>query len=248
MKLTLPLSQLITPENINQVPGIEVYLENNHTLFEPCYYNKELIRHDSRPILDMYNVGMLATNKDYLSCHLGMSSRGRVIKGYHYVSNEVWPEEKIKEEIKKKVYQFKNFGIKNLSLENCNYYPFSAYQHVCESGFIKEVIEENDVGFCFDVAHAQISVMNMHDTNIRHYINKNALPLDRITEIHLSGYGFVNKQARDLHETPTDEQLSILDWLNKEYDLKDVYVVVEYYKCFETLCEIYDMLNKRYGR
>lgn len=251
MKLTLPLSQLITPENINQVPGIEVYLENNHTLFEPCYYNKELIRHDSRPILDIYNVGELATNKDYLSCHLGMSSRGAKVRDYYYVSDEVWAEEKIRQEIKKKVDQFKNFGIKNISLENTNYYSYSAYEYVCEPEFIREVIEENDVGFCFDIAHAQISTMNLNrynisDVNVNKYAN--SLPLDRITEIHLSGYGFVNGRARDLHEVPTDEQLDVLDWLDREYNLKDVHVVVEYYRCFDTLCEIYEMLHKRYNK
>jgi len=249
MKLTLPISQLITPCIVHKIkPYIDTYLINWHSEMDDRYNDKEHIMHVSKPILNIYNPEADFYNaparNNYCSCHLGMALKGAIIKDYHYVSDKNYKREIIKEKIAKKVKQFRNVGIKNIALENCNYYSYLPYQYVCEPDFIKEVIEENDIGFCFDIAHAIVSSWNMEDT-LFNYMKR--LPLDRITEIHLSGHGMVGEEARDLHEAPGNNQFEILDKINKTWkDLKDVYVVVEYYRCFETLCEIYKRLKYRY--
>ena len=245
MKLTLPISQLITKENISEFNNLaDAYVLNGHNeVF--IRSDKELIHHISTPILDIYNPEVTFYNRiarnNYCSCHLGMACLVPEREDYHYVSDKIMDRGEIKQKIKDKIEQLRKQGIKNIALENCNYYPYSAYQYICEPDFIKEVIEDNDIGFCLDIAHAIVSAWNMSDS-FYNYVKR--LPLDRITEIHMSGHGMVGDQARDLHEAPGKNQFEILDKINNTWkDLKDVYVIVEYYRCFKTLLNQYITLK-----
>jgi len=56
MKLTLPISQLITPCIVYKIePYINAYLINWHSEIDNRYNGKEHIMHISKPILNIYN-------------------------------------------------------------------------------------------------------------------------------------------------------------------------------------------------
>ena len=47
-----------------------------------------------------------------------------------------------------------------IAIENNNYYPTEAYRDVTEAGFISEIVNENDLRFLFDIAHAKVTCFN----------------------------------------------------------------------------------------
>lgn len=72
----------------------------------------------------------------------------------------------------------------SLLLENIPLYPNVAHLHVCEPEFITEVLNLTDCGLLLDLAHARVtaSVLGM---DVHAYLE--ALPLERVVELHLSG-------------------------------------------------------------
>lgn len=71
-----------------------------------------------------------------------------------------------------------------LLLENVPLYPNVTYLHVCEPAFIAEVIAQTGCGLLLDLAHVRVSASLLR-MDPRAYIE--ALPLERVVELHLSG-------------------------------------------------------------
>jgi len=119
-----------------------------------------------------------------------------------------------------------------IAIENNNYYPTEAYEYVTEPEFISKLVNENDIGLLFDIAHARVASYNKK-TAYETY--RDALPLSRVKQLHISAYG-VNKNdgiAYDMHEYPKDEDFSEAAYLLKCFDIG--YLGVEYYKDTENL-------------
>ena len=120
-----------------------------------------------------------------------------------------------------------------VAIENNNYYPTEAYRDVTEAEFISEIVNENDLKFLFDIAHAKVTCFNKN-INFEQY--KRELPLDRVIQVHICTYSIDNElnQAYDAHSYPNDEELLEVSKIISE--CKSVkYLTVEYYRDIENL-------------
>ncbi len=97
-----------------------------------------------------------------------------------------------------------------LLLENYNYHPTNAYEYVCEPDTFSELIRQIDCGVLLDLAHAQISAFNMRWGDPRLYLD--ALPLDRVREIHVNHPFNDGTQMLDKHLPFDESEVALLAW------------------------------------
>jgi uncharacterized protein (UPF0276 family) len=95
-------------------------------------------------------------------------------------------------------------------LENLDYCPEGAYEHICEPDFIAEVIEMTGAGLLFDTAHWRVSSSWLGFDPFEALGN---IPMDRIAEIHVSSprpLGDGSGHLNDSHETLEAEDYQLL--------------------------------------
>jgi uncharacterized protein (UPF0276 family) len=97
-----------------------------------------------------------------------------------------------------------------LLLENYNYHPTNAYEYVCEPEFVHYVLDEVGCEMLLDLAHAQISAHNMDWPNIQTYLE--ALPLDKVREIHINHPIRNGKNMLDGHQPLQRKDIVLLRW------------------------------------
>jgi uncharacterized protein (UPF0276 family) len=119
--------------------------------------------------------------------------------------------EKVAENIVRNGRRLKDWlGATPLLLENYNYHPTNAYEYVCEPEFFGALIDAIDCGMLLDLAHAQISAHNMGWDDPIRYLE--ALPLDRVGEIHVSHPELLNGQMLDMHHPIEQSDAELLRW------------------------------------
>lgn len=79
-----------------------------------------------------------------------------------------------------------------------------------DPGFISRICEKVDVGLCLDMAHAQISAYYRNES-IDDYLE--ALPLNRVREVHLSSIRIIDNEMRDAHEFLEEHDYKLLERL-----------------------------------
>lgn len=112
-------------------------------------------------------------------------------------------------------------------VENINHLLTDAYDRITDSSFIKDVVINNNIHFCLDIAHAIITCVNKK-LNFSNYIKE--LPLNRCLQVHISKpLKNENNIARDSHEALSECEWELLDYI---LDMtKNInYVTLEYYK------------------
>lgn len=132
-----------------------------------------------------------------------------------------------------------------IAVENNNYYPTPAYEHVTDPEFITRIVDDNKIGFLFDLAHARITVLNralLYEPYLA------ALPMERALQIHVSQWGNdAAGMAVDAHEAPGPKLNEEILKIVKKNRIK--YVTIEYYsnlyKLLETLKTYRMQLEKR---
>jgi uncharacterized protein (UPF0276 family) len=97
-----------------------------------------------------------------------------------------------------------------LFLENLNYYPNGAYEHVCEPDFIAAVLVETGVGMLLDIAHARVSAAQLGGT-IEDYLAR--LPLARVRQLHVGGPRWREGRLQDVHEPLLEEDYALLRYV-----------------------------------
>jgi uncharacterized protein len=117
-----------------------------------------------------------------------------------------------------------------LLIENLDYCPEGAYEHVCEPVFIREMAEALDCGLLLDLAHARVSA-DWLGYEIEEYLQ--ALPLRRVVEIHLSSPRRIGERLDDSHEELTTLDERLLAGILQETD--PAAVVIEYVRDVESL-------------
>ncbi len=254
MKLTLPISPEIDKINypdiseiLEKVPSINVIQYKEIGLYQSYDLPYEYIYHSKVPLMSSnknLNIEWSVHGfPELFSFSTGPACKKARIKDFYYeAESPILSRDELKKEIKRKLNIIKENFPNKIAIENTNYYPFPAYEHVTDPEFLSEIVYENDIYFCLDVAHAIITSRNL-DNLLKSYID--ALPLDRCIEVHLSKPGLVAGSWRDLHERPAEFEFYMLERiLNKAKE--DIYVVVEYNRCQETLIEVYKELEKRF--
>ena len=242
MKLTLPISHLINTENYLQVPGVQALeFKKEQPIFD---YSGPLFFHSSKGVIDEDFLDYFNDLLPYLKSHkfshfsfdIGPAAERCKTENYYYVaeSEALTAEEITRISAERIGYVKKLFG-GVVALENLNYFPTSAYDHVCDPDFISKIVRENEVHLILDVAHAMISAHNLNFSPEDYFTR---LPLDRVKELHLSAHGMRDGKWRDLHNRPNDETYELLEMLASHVS-KDTYLIIEFYKDFSQLIEIY---------
>lgn len=94
-----------------------------------------------------------------------------------------------------------------LLIENLDYNPTGAYDHVCEPAFIAEVLDATDAGLLLDLAHAQVSA-SRSGYELETYLA--ALPLERVRQLHVSGPRSDGETLFDAHEPLREVDYALL--------------------------------------
>ena len=111
-----------------------------------------------------------------------------------------------------------------LLLENFPYYSWwRHYKLGSDPSFITEVCETGDCGFLLDIAHARCSAWNF-GISVERYLE--ALPLSRLTEIHLTGVNLREEGIRDTHTKLSDEDYQLLNFVLEKTN--PVILTIEY--------------------
>lgn len=91
-----------------------------------------------------------------------------------------------------------------ISLENLDFHPGGAYDHVCEPKFIARMLEELDAGLTLDIGHMNVTCFQ-NGMSPEQFLG--ALPMDRCVEVHISH----SVEDDDSHRVPEDSDYAILD-------------------------------------
>jgi uncharacterized protein len=120
-----------------------------------------------------------------------------------------------------------------LILENLDYCPGGAYEHICAPDFITAVLNETGTGLLLDLAHAQVSASRL-GLPIEEYLGQ--LPLERVRQLHISGPRLRDGVLFDAHEPLLDVDYALLEWvlrrtqplaLTLEYNREETGLVAE---------------------
>ena len=242
MILTLPISHLINSENYTKVPGIKALeFKKKQPILEypgPILFHsgKGIVDHDFMDYFDEILPFLNDNNFECFSFDIGPASAFVKTENYYYISeSEPLSKGEILKLSKQRLSYVKDRFNGFVALENLNYFPTTAYSHVCDPGFFAKVVRENDVYCILDIAHAMISAHNL-GIDWQDYFMQ--MPLERVKEIHLSAHGMVDGKWRDLHHRPNKETYKILEFIQKNLK-KEAYIIVEFYEDFSELIEIY---------
>lgn len=241
MKITVEANSLFYKNKKQLLPyldGLRIS-DLNRRISDIC--EKEIIFHksgagiinlDKETIIEISN-GLNELNIHSASFHLGGSARkvdfidiAHLDKGKgNYVpigclkpTSEQLNEKEMLAIIEENLSIFSEHYRGQISLENLDYIENGAYEIVTNPKFITEVIDRFDTGFVFDIAHARTSFELLKEklkiASPKEYFL--ALPLDKLTQIHLSHPDFYETKNhprvfRDLHLPPKKEDYEQLD-------------------------------------
>lgn len=151
------------------------------------------------------------TGSPWFSVHLGFASE-RVRFDYHMLpASEPLPRELLLERIVANLSAAQALCPVPLAIENLDYCPEGAYEHVCEPDFISEVVSATGCDLLLDLGHLQVSASWLGGTPEAMLY---ALPLERVREIHLSSpRPLAPGDARldDAHESLTERDYELLE-------------------------------------
>jgi uncharacterized protein (UPF0276 family) len=148
------------------------------------------------------------TSAPWLSVHLGFSAAEVFFEGCMQARSPALGREPLHRAICENLSALAAAVPVPLIIENLDYNPGGAYEHICEPAFITSVLEETGVGLLLDLAHARVSAA-AYGMPIREYLGR--LPLGRVRQIHISsprprGDGTL----ADVHEALTDDDYALL--------------------------------------
>jgi uncharacterized protein (UPF0276 family) len=152
------------------------------------------------------------TNPPYLSTHL--EARWDDFPEYRDYQHQNHPliQGVLREHFLKAIARVKASIHIPLVIENFPYYHWGRHFKTCtEPEFLTELCEEGDCGFLLDIAHARCSAWNF-TMDVKDYFN--ALPLNRLREIHLGGTKVRPAEGlRDTHTVMDETDYEMLQYL-----------------------------------
>ncbi|SRR6266540_1431062 len=155
------------------------------------------------------------TRAPWLSVHLGFSAAEVFFEVHMNARSPALPREELLTNICRNVCALGSAIPVPLILENLDYCPGGAYEHICEPAFIAAVLEETGAGLLLDLAHARVSASRLGQP-IETYLGQ--LPLNRVRQLHLSGPRLCDGVLFDAHEPPLEEDYVLLEWVLRRSD------------------------------
>lgn len=107
-----------------------------------------------------------------------------------------------------------------ISLENLDYHPGGAYEHVCEPAFIRRMAEALDAGLTLDIGHLNVTCWHRGMSPSR-FLDQ--LPMERCVEVHISH----SVEDDDSHHVPEESDYAVLDDVLRRASPR--YAAVEFY-------------------
>lgn len=147
------------------------------------------------------------TRAPWFSAHLGFSASDVVFDVYNRPRSELLERDILFATICRNTHALAQSLAVPVLLENLDYCPGGAYEHVCEPAFVGGVLEETGVGLLLDLAHARVSAAALR-MPIERYLA--ALPLHRVRQIHVSGPRLRDGVLADAHEPLMEVDYSLL--------------------------------------
>jgi uncharacterized protein (UPF0276 family) len=182
----------------------------------------------------------------WFSLHLGFASERVHFDEHMLPDSEPLARDALLERTVDSVRRAKTYLDLPLLLENLDYCPEGAYEHVCEPEFITEVLEATDCGLLLDIGHLVVSASWL-ETEPEEMLAR--LPLERVVEVHLSGPRPLAGNAErldDVHDVVSEREVQLLRRVLEEAQPKAV--VLEYRRDAELLHEQLAMLGGVIGR
>lgn len=150
----------------------------------------------------------------WLSTGIGASAEPQAHRDGPYREadrDQLQSREKVTKNIVKHGQRLQEFAGMPLLLENFNYHPTNAYEYICEPGLFSFLIDQIGCGVLLDLAHARISAHNMGWADPKLYLE--ALPLEKIREVHVTRPGWQGNQMVDLHQPVQADDFELLGWI-----------------------------------
>lgn len=173
----------------------------------------------------------------FVTFHAASCCSAPVLEGRMYqIGGTVYTRDAMLDFAKQNVTWLRSFipSTLEIGIENNNYYPAPAYEHVTDGEFLSEIIMQNDLRFLFDIAHARITA---HNQGLTHDAYVSSLPLDRVVQLHVCRSDMDGDLAIDAHLPPGDAELSeVLELIKRHPAIQ--YVTLEYYKDAAILCDL----------
>lgn len=150
------------------------------------------------------------TQSPWFSLHLGFSAERVRFDGHMLPTSSVLDRTTCFERMVAAV----GFAVEHLDvpvlIENLDYCPEGAYEHVCEPTFIREVVDATGCWLLLDLAHLQVSA-DWLGYAAEEYAS--LLPLERVVEVHLSSPRMVGPHLDDGHDHLVERDFRLLSWV-----------------------------------
>lgn len=150
------------------------------------------------------------TNSPWFSLHLGFSSERVRFAGHMLPESAILDRATCLERMTAAVRLAGRHLDRPLLIENLDYCPEGAYEHVCEPAFIAEVVGATGCHLLLDLAHMQVSADWL---GYSPEAFAESLPLDRVVEIHVSSPRYSGERLDDLHFDLIERDYRLLEWL-----------------------------------
>ncbi len=160
-----------------------------------------------RDVLARTRHTLAITDAPWLSIHLGFSAAQVAFDSAMQARSPVLARDELLERICRNVRALAQAIPVPLLLENLDYCPGGAYEHICAPDFIAAVIAETGASLLLDLAHAQVSAARL-GLPIADYLDR--LPLERVRQLHVSGPRRRDGVLTDAHEPLAEEDYSLL--------------------------------------
>jgi uncharacterized protein (UPF0276 family) len=171
------------------------------------------------------------TRAPWLSVHLGFSAAGVFFDVHMTARSPALPRAELLANMCRNICALASAISVPLILENLDYCPGGAYEHICEPAFIAAVLNETGAGMLLDLAHARVSAARL-ELPIETYLGQ--LPLDRVRQLHISGPRSRDGVLFDAHEALLEEDYALLEWVLRR--TKPLALTLEYNREEAELC------------
>ncbi len=192
------------------------------------------------------NAAIRTARTPWFSLHLGFACERVRFDGHMLPESEPLARDELLARVVDSVLKAKSYLDLPLLLENLDYCPEGAYEHVCEPEFISEVLEATDTGLLLDIGHLLVTA-SWFEVQPEALLAR--MPLDRLVEVHLSGpcplHGNTER-LDDVHDVVGECEVRLLRLVLEQVQPK--VVVLEYRRDTDALRDQLTMLGGVIGR